>query len=123
MASGPDFPGENPGLNPLMLAGESGRVFRGGADQQFGGLNSWALGYFQFLSQKYVPIGQPIVPAACDYGYWRAYGPFPDDYGQQTNPVCQVRQFIGAIRASGKHRGAPMSVVREKSTPPHVWGP
>ena len=120
---GPDFPGENPDLNPFMLAGESGGVFRGGADKEFGGLNSSALGYFQFLSQKYVPIGQAIVPADCDYGHWRAYGPFPDDYGQQTSPVCQVRQFIRAIRASGKHHGDPMSVVREKSTPPHVWGP
>ena len=119
---GPDFPGECPDLNPFMLAGESGGVFRGGADPAFGGLNSSALGYFQFLSQSPIPCGSGFEPSF-DYGHWRRYSPCPDDYSRQTEPVCQVREFIRAIRASGKHHGDPMSVVREKATPPHVWGP
>ena len=116
------FPGECPDMNPFMLAGESGGVFRGGADPAFGGLNSSALGYFQFLAQNPIPIGERFAPRH-DYGHWRNAGPFPDDYGRQTDPVCQVRQFVRAIQRSGKHGGDPMSVVREKSTPPHVWGP
>jgi hypothetical protein len=119
---GPDFPGECPDLNPFMLAGESGGVFRGGADPAFGGLNSSALGYFQFLIQNPIPIGEMFGPQH-DFGHWRRFGPFPDDYGRATEPVCQVRQFIRAIKGSGKHRGDPMSVVNEKATPPHVWGP
>lgn len=119
---GPDFPGECPDLNPFMLAGESGGVFRGGADPAFGGLNSSALGYFQFLAQNPIPVGQLFAPTF-DFGHWRRFGPTPDDYAHQTDPVCQVRQFIRAIRGSGKHHGDPMSVVNEKATPPHVWGP
>ena len=115
---GDGFPGECPDLNPFMLAGELGGVFRGGADCR----NSSALGYFQFLAQKPIPVGQPFTPAF-DYGHWRTYSPFPDDYAYQTDPVCQVRQFIRAVRGSAKHQGDPMSVVREKSTPPYVWGP
>jgi hypothetical protein len=118
---GEGFPGECPDLNPFMLAGESGGVFRGGADPAFGGLNSSALGYFQFLSQDPIPPGQPFSPAF-DYGHWRRFGPFPDDYGRQTEPVSQVRQFIRAIRG-GKHHGDPMSVVREKASGDHTWGP
>src|SRR3712207_8205086 len=56
-------------------------VFRGGADPAFGGLNSSALGYFQFLAQKPIPLGQPFSPTY-DYGHWRSYGPFPSDYGR-----------------------------------------
>jgi hypothetical protein len=115
---GDGFPGECPDLNPFMLAGESGGVFRGGAER----LNSSALGYFQFLAQKPIPVGERFTPAF-DYGHWRSYGPFPDEYAYQTSPTGQVRQFIRAIRRSAKHTGDPMSVVREKSTPPHVWGP
>jgi hypothetical protein len=112
------FPGECPDLNPFMLAGEVGGVYRGGADA----LNSSALGYFQFLAQKPIPLGSPFSPEF-DYGHWRAYGPSPDEYAHQTDPIAQVREFIRAIRASRKHRGDPMSVVEEKRTPPHVWGP
>jgi SH3-like domain-containing protein len=114
---GDGFPGECPDLNPFMLAGEVGGVFRGGADC----LNSSALGYFQFLSQNPIPVGKPFTPEF-DYGHWKAYGPC-QDYGHQTEPASQVRQFIRAIRASAKHQGDPMSVVREKATPPHTWGP
>jgi hypothetical protein len=114
---GADFPGECPDLNPYMLAGESGGRFQGGADC----LNSSALGYFQFIAQKPIPPGQPFSPEF-DYGHWRRFGPFPDDYTRQTDPVAQVRQFIRAIKASNKHHGDPMSVVREK-TESKVWGP
>ncbi len=115
---GDGFPGECPDLNPFMLAGEVGGVFRGGADA----CNSSALGYFQFLAQKPIPVGTPFSPDF-DYGHWRSYGPCPDDYSHETDPICQVREFIRAIQRSGKHRGDPMSVVEEKRTPPHVWGP
>ncbi len=114
---GDGFPGECPDLNPFMLAGESGGVFRGGADVY----NSSALGYFQFISQKPIPVGTPFSPDY-DYGHWKAYGPC-DDYAHQTEPVSQVRQFIRAIRASVKYRGDPNGVVRDKATPPHTWGP
>jgi hypothetical protein len=100
-----------------MLAGESGGVFRGGADA----LNSSALGYFQFISQKPIPVGVPFSPQY-DYGHWKAYGPC-DDYAHQTEPASQVQQFIRAIRASGKYRGDPTGVVHDKATPPHTWGP
>jgi len=115
---GDGFPGECPDLNPFMLAGESGGVFRGGADR----LNSSALGYFQFIAQKPIDPGEPFSPPF-DYGHWRNCSPFPSDYSRQTDPVCQVRQFIRAIKGSRKHHGDPLSVVREKSTPPFVWGP
>jgi hypothetical protein len=114
---GAGFPGECPDLNPFMLAGEVGGVFRGGADVH----NSSALGYFQFLSQRPIPIGTPFSPAF-DYGHWKAFGPC-QDYAHQTEPASQVREFIRAVRASAIHRGDPMSVVRQKATPPHVWGP
>jgi SH3-like domain-containing protein len=114
---GSGFPGECPDLNPFMLAGEVGGVFRGGADY----LNSSALGYFQFIAQKPIPVGTPFS-SQYDYGHWSSYGPC-EDYAHQTDPVSQVRQFIRAIQRSAKHKGDPMSVVREKSTPPHVWGP
>ncbi len=115
---GDGFPGECPDLNPFMLAGEVGGVFRGGADK----LNSSALGYFQFLAQKPIPVGKPFS-ADFDFGHWKRFGPCPDDYSHQTDPVCQVREFIRAIQRSTKHHGDPMSVVDEKRTPPHVWGP
>ena len=114
---GDGFPGECPDLNPFMLAGEVGGIFRGGADT----LNSSALGYFQFIAQKPIPVGSPFTPDF-DYGHWKSYGPC-DDYAHQTEPVCQVREFIRAIRASTKHHGDPMSVVDEKRRVPHVWGP
>jgi SH3-like domain-containing protein len=114
---GDGFPGECPDLNPFMLAGEVGGVYRGGADR----LNSSALGYFQFLSQHPIPIGTSFSPEF-DYGHWSAFGPC-QDYAHQTEPTSQVREFIRAIRASAKHQGDPMSVVQEKATPPHVWGP
>jgi SH3-like domain-containing protein len=114
---GDGFPGECPDLNPFMLAGEIGGVFHGGADFA----NSSALGYFQFLSQNPIPVGTPFSPTF-DYGHWRAYGPC-QDYAHQTEPASQVREFIRAVRASPKHRGDPLSVVQEKATPPHVWGP
>jgi SH3-like domain-containing protein len=114
---GDGFPGECPDLNPFMLAGEVGGVFRGGADC----LNSSALGYFQFLSQKPIPVGTAFSPEY-DYGRWKAFGPC-EDYAHQSEPAAQVREFIRVIRASPKHRGDPMSVVQEKATPPHVWGP
>jgi SH3-like domain-containing protein len=115
---GDGFPGECPDLNPFMLAGEVGGVFRGGADA----LNSSGLGYFQFIAQKPIPIGTSFSPEF-DYGHWRSFSPCPDDYAHQTEPVCQVREFIRAIRQSRKHHGDPMSVVQEKRTPPHIWGP
>lgn len=115
---GDGFPGENPDLNPFMLAGESGGVFRGGADK----LNSSALGYFQFIAQKPIDNGQPFSPEF-DYGHWRNSGPTPGDYSRQTEPVSQVRQFIKAIRNSRKHGGDPLSVVREKASGDHTWGP
>lgn len=113
---GDGFPGECPDLNPFMLAGESGGIFRGGADY----LNSSALGLFQFISQNPIPVGAPFTPDF-DYGHWKSFGPC-DDYAHQTEPASQVREFIRAIRASAKHKGDPMSVVAEKATPPHVWG-
>jgi hypothetical protein len=112
------FPGECPDLNPFMLAGEVGGVFHGGADA----LNSSALGYFQFLAQKPIPVGSPFTPDF-DFGHWKRFGPCPDDYAHQTDPVCQVREFVRAIQHSSKHHGDPMSVVEEKRTWPHVWGP
>lgn len=115
---GDGFPGECPDLNPFMLAGEAGGVFRGGADC----LNSSALGYFQFISQRPIPNGEGFS-ADHDYGHWRNSGPFPSDYGRQTDPACQVRQFIRAIRSSRKHHGDPLSVVREKASGDHTWGP
>jgi hypothetical protein len=115
---GEGFPGECPDLNPFMLAGEVGGIFRGGADA----LNSSALGYFQFIAQNPIPVGVPFSPQY-DYGHWRNYGPCPDDYAHETDPVSQVREFVRAIQRSAKHNGDPMSVVAEKSTPPHVWGP
>jgi SH3-like domain-containing protein len=114
---GDGFPGECPDLNPFMLAGEVGGVYRGGADY----CNSSALGYFQFISQNPIPVGTPFSPQF-DYGHWKAFGPC-QDYAHETEPASQVREFIRAIRASAKHHGDPMSVVREKATPPHVWGP
>jgi hypothetical protein len=92
-------------------------VYRGGADS----LNSSALGYFQFISQKPIDVGQGFDPSF-DYGHWKSYGPC-EDYAHQTEPVAQVRQFIRAIRRSRKHNGDPMSVVEEKRRVPHVWGP
>jgi SH3-like domain-containing protein len=115
---GDGFPGECPDLNPYMLAGEVGGVFRGGADY----LNSAALGYFQFIAQKPIPVGRSFSPDY-DYGHWKAYGPCPDDYAHETDPVCQVREFVRAVQRSAKHKGDPMSVVAEKRTPPHIWGP
>jgi Bacterial SH3 domain len=115
---GDGFPGECPDLNPFMLAGEVGGVFRGGADT----LNSSALGYFQFIAQKPIPVGDPFTPDF-DFGHWKRFGPCPDDYAHQTEPVCQVREFIRAIQRSTKHHGDPMSVVEEKRRTPHVWGP
>ncbi|HEY3059937.1 MAG TPA: SH3 domain-containing protein [Chloroflexota bacterium] len=115
---GEGFPGECPDLNPFMLAGEVGGVFRGGADN----LNSSALGYFQFIAQKPIPVGNMFTPDF-DYGHWKRFGPCPDDYAHQTEPVCQVREFIRAILGSTKHHGDPMSVVEEKRRAPHVWGP
>ena len=114
---GDGFPGECPDLNPFMLAGEVGGVFHGGADFQ----NSSALGYFQFLSQNPIPVGTAFSPEF-DFGHWKAFGPC-QDYAHQTEPASQVREFIRAIRASTKHQGDPMSVVQEKATPPHTWGP
>lgn len=114
---GDGFPGECPDLNPFMLAGESGGIFRGGADVD----NSSALGFFQFISQKPIPVGTPFSPAF-DFGHWKAFGPC-EDYAHQTEPSSQVREFIRAIQKSSKHHGDPMSVVREKATPPHTWGP
>lgn len=114
---GSGFPGECPDLNPFMLAGESGGVFRGGADVD----NSSALGYFQFISQKPIPLGVGFSPEY-DYGHWKAYGPC-EDYAHQTEPASQVRQFIRAIRASTRYRGDPDGVVQDKATPPHTWGP
>jgi SH3-like domain-containing protein len=115
---GDGFPGECPDLNPFMLAGEVGGMFQGGADS----LNSSALGYFQFIAQKPIPVGNSFTPDF-DYGHWRHYGPCPDDYAHQTEPVAQVREFIRAIQRSTKHHGDPMSVVEEKRQAPHVWGP
>jgi SH3-like domain-containing protein len=114
---GDGFPGECPDLNPFMLAGEVGGVFRGGADC----CNSSALGYFQFLSQNPIPVGTAFS-SEYDYGHWKAFGPC-QDYAHQTEPASQVREFIRAIRGSAKHHGDPMSVVQEKATPPHIWGP
>jgi SH3-like domain-containing protein len=115
---GDGFPGECPDLNPFMLAGEVGGVFRGGADS----LNSSALGYFQFIAQKPIPVGTSFSPDF-DFGHWRRFGSCPDDYAHQTEPVAQVREFIRAIQRSTKHHGDPMSVVEEKRRAPHVWGP
>ena len=115
---GDGFPGENPDFNPFMLAGESGGTFRGGADA----LNSSALGYFQFIAQRPIDNGQPFSPEF-DFGHWRNSGPTPSDYSRQTEPVSQVRQFIRAIRNSRKHHGDPLSVVREKASGDHTWGP
>jgi hypothetical protein len=115
---GEGFPGENPDLNPFMLAGESGGTFRGGADR----LNSSALGYFQFIAQKPIENGRPFSPEF-DFGHWRNSGPTPSDYSRQTEPVSQVQQFIRAIKSSRKHRGDPLSVVREKASGDHTWGP
>lgn len=115
---GDGFPGECPDLNPFMLAGEVGGIYRGGADA----LNSSALGYFQFLAQKPIPVGKSFSPEF-DFGHWKRFGPCPEDYSHQTDPVSQVREFIRAIQGSRKHNGDPLSVVAEKRTPPHVWGP
>lgn len=99
---------ENGDLNPFILAGESGGVFRGGADV----LNSAALGYFQFIATN---------PNGTDFGHWSR---FMADHERAfiTNPTSQVQEFIRAIRASFKHHGDPWSVVREKALT-GVWGP
>jgi hypothetical protein len=99
-------PGENPDLNPLMIAGESGGR-RGTANR----LNSSALGYFQFLRQN---------PNGSTYSHVQ-YA--PDEYkARPYHPVGQVRQFVRAIRASQKYRGDPFGVVRDKNAT-GVWGP
>ena len=100
--------GENPDLNPFMIAGESGGR-AGTADR----MNSSALGYFQFLRQH--PNGKP-------YGH---EGYLPEEYKRRPyHPVGQVRQFVRAIKSSGRHKGDPMGPVRQKiDDPKGAWGP
>ena len=98
---------ENPDLNPFILAGESGGVFRGGAPK----LNSAALGYFQFIATK---------PDGSDFGHWTQFMP-DHDRSMMTNPTSQVQEFIRAV-LGGRHHGDPFSVVDEKART-GVWGP
>jgi len=99
--------GENPDMNPYIIAGESGGV-PGTADRA----NSTALGYFQFLHQD--GKGNPY-----SHEQYR-----PDEYKSNPyDPVGQVRQFIRAIKA-GKHKGDPMGAVNEKIRNANgSWGP
>jgi soluble lytic murein transglycosylase-like protein len=112
-------PGENPSLNPFMMAGE-GRgtplYANSAADKgpHSNELNSSAMGYYQFI------IHDPRDPNKDPYGH-RAYIP---PGGNFFDPVTQQRMFIRAIRGSAKHHGDPASVVREKwSKSDHTWGP
>jgi hypothetical protein len=98
---------ENPDLNPFILAGESGGVFRGGATV----LNSAALGYFQFIATN---------PNGSDFGHWTRFMP-DQDRAMMTRPTSQIQEFIRAVRL-GRHQGDPFSVVQQKADT-GVWGP
>jgi hypothetical protein len=103
--------GENPDLNPYMLAGESGGRYRGGANAA----NSSALGYFQFITQS------PKGAGTDHFGHWKNYSPTPNDPSRMTDPVTQIQMFIRAVR-NGRHKGNPMSVVNQKRTK-GTWDP
>ena len=97
--------GENPNLNPYMIAGEyTGKP--GTANES----NSTALGYFQFLRQD-------------SKGNLYSHDQYlPAEY--KDNPydsVGQVRQYIQAI-TRGRYKGDMMGPIREKNNT-GVWGP
>ncbi len=112
----PDFPGENPSLNPFMMAGESRGTPMYASDPSdrspnSNELNSSAQGYYQFIIHS--PDGSDA------YGH-KAFIPEGANF---YDPVTQHRMFIRAIRSPGsKHHGDPASVVREKQQT-KVWGP
>jgi hypothetical protein len=96
-------PGENPALNPYMIAGESSG--RPGTAQQ---LSSSATGYFQMIQSN---------RDGSDYAFM---GYVPKEYnGDIYNPVAQVRQVIRAINASSNFRGNPDAAVADKRRKGH----
>jgi hypothetical protein len=114
------FPGENPGLNPFMMAGENrGTPLYASSTEDKSArsneLNSAAMGYYQFI------IHDPVDPKKDPYGHKRFIPPDANFF----DPVTQHRMFIRAIRNPGsKHHGDPASVVREKrERSDHTWGP
>lgn len=112
----PEFPGENPNLNPFMMAGESRGTPMYASDSSdrsphSNELNSSAQGYYQFIIHS--PDGSDA------YGHRR----FIPEGANFYDPVTQHRMFIRAIRSpDSKHNGDPASVVREKALT-KVWGP
>lgn len=112
----PEFPGENPNLNPFMMAGESRGTPMYASDSSdrsphSNELNSSAQGYYQFIIHS--PDGSDA------YGHRR----FIPEGANFYDPVTQHRMFIRAIRSpDSKHHGDPASVVREKALT-KVWGP
>jgi hypothetical protein len=112
----PEFPGENPNLNPFMMAGESRGTPMYASDSydrnpHSNELNSSAQGYYQFIIHS--PNGSDA------YGHRR----FIPEGANFYDPVTQHRMFIRAIRnPDSKHRGDPASVVQEKART-KVWGP
>jgi hypothetical protein len=94
--------GENPDLNPFMIAGESSGkpAYAGGVP---GMAPSSATGYFQFIQSN---------RDGSDYGFM---GYVPKEYnGDIYNPVAQVRQFVRTINASSNFRGNPDLAVANK---------
>lgn len=113
------FPGENPGLNPFMMAGETKgtRLYAAPSRDKSAAsneLNSSAMGYYQFI------INDPDDKNKDPYGHRR----FIPEQGKFFDPVTQQRMFIRAIKGSRKHHGDPASVVNEKrNSRDHTWGP
>jgi hypothetical protein len=118
VVKGQGFPGENPNLDPFMMAGENRGTplyasDPGDKSPSSNELNSSALGYYQFI------INDPKDPAKDPYGH-RAFIPQGANF---FDPVTQQRMFIRAVQG-GKHHGDPASVVNEKrSSSHHTWGP
>jgi hypothetical protein len=113
----PQFPGENPTLNPFAMAGENRGTPLYASDPRdkspmSNELNSSALGYYQFI------IHDPRDPNKDPYGHKQFLPPDGNFY----DPVTQHRMFIRAVRNSQKHGGDPASVTAEKART-KVWGP
>lgn len=94
-------PGENPALNPYMIAGESDGT-------PSTAKVSSATGYFQMIQTN---------RDGSDFAF---LGYVPKEYnGDVYNPVAQVRQVIRAINASSNFRGNPDAAVADKQRKGH----
>jgi hypothetical protein len=98
-----NVPGENPALNPYMIAGESD-----GKPGTANRLNSSATGYFQLIQSN---------RNGSDFAF---QGYVPQEYqGNIYDPKAQVRQVVRAIRASSNFRGNPDAAVADKKNKGH----